>query len=107
MRELSTIIFLNRVSGMREVELDQDRIVIGAAVSLSEAEPIIVRHIPRLKELLSPLAASRYGMRVPSAGNIANGSPIGDLPPALLALGATITLRRRARPPGHRPRRSC
>jgi xanthine dehydrogenase small subunit len=94
MRDLSTIVFLNRVSGMREVGVDQDRIVIGAAVSLSEAEPIIVRHIPQLKELLSRFGGEQVRNMGTIGGNIANGSPIGDLPPALIALGTTITLRK-------------
>ena len=94
MRDLSTIIFLNRVSGMQEIQVEEESITIGAAATLSAAEPIIVRHIPRLKELVSRFGGEQVRNAGTIGGNIANGSPIGDMPPALIALGATITLRK-------------
>jgi xanthine dehydrogenase small subunit len=94
MRELTTIIFLHRVAGLQEIDADRERITIGAAASIAAAERIVARHIPSLKELFGRFGGEQVRNAGTVGGNIANGSPVGDLPPALIALGATITLRK-------------
>ena len=53
-----------------------------------------------LGELMRRFAGTQMRMAATVGGNIANGSPIGDLPPALIALGATLGAAAR-RPPAH------
>ena len=69
-------------------------ISLGAGVTYSEAAPLITRHVPQAAEYWSRIG----GWQVRNAGtigaNIANGSPIGDTPPLLIALDARIVLRR-------------
>jgi xanthine dehydrogenase small subunit len=94
MRDLGTVIFLNRVTELHEIEAHQDRITLGAAVSITETERLVVRHIPALQELFGRFGGQQVRNAGTVGGNIANGSPVGDLPPALMALGTTITLRK-------------
>jgi xanthine dehydrogenase small subunit len=94
MRDLGTVIFVGDIADLKHIEEDSDGLTIGAGVRYSEARASLARLHPDLGELVRRIG----GMQVRNAGtiggNIANGSPIGDMPPALIALGAELTLRR-------------
>jgi xanthine dehydrogenase small subunit len=93
-RTLATVISLTEVPELRGVEEAADGLLLGAAVRYSEALPALARLHPDLGELVRRIG----GLQVRNAGavvaNIANGSPIGDMPPALIALGAELVLRK-------------
>ncbi|MDQ4051486.1 MAG: FAD binding domain-containing protein [Actinomycetota bacterium] len=77
---------------LRELTIDDDHASIGAALSLTEVERRLDGTIPLLEEVF-PLFASRLIRNSATfGGNLATASPIGDLPPALLALDATLVL---------------
>jgi xanthine dehydrogenase small subunit len=77
---------------LRELTTDDDHISIGAALSLTDVERRLNGTIPLL-EAVFPLFASRLIRNSATfGGNLATASPIGDLPPALLALDATLIL---------------
>jgi xanthine dehydrogenase iron-sulfur cluster and FAD-binding subunit A len=65
---------------------------IGAAVPLSHIENVLHGIFPSLDEMLHWFAARQVRNRATLGGNIGTASPIGDLPPVLLALDATVTL---------------
>ena len=65
---------------------------IGAAVTYSEALPVLIQHFPMLEEYLYRHSSTQIRNSGTIVGNIANGSPIGDMPPVLIALNAQITL---------------
>ncbi|WP_411836931.1 xanthine dehydrogenase small subunit [Paracoccus sp. ME4] len=92
MRDISPAIFIGHL--MKEITVADGLIRLGAGVTYSEAAPILTRHIPEAAEYWSRIG----GWQVRNAGtigaNIANGSPIGDTPPLLIALDARIVLRR-------------
>ncbi|TJZ83970.1 xanthine dehydrogenase small subunit [Paracoccus hibiscisoli] len=92
MRDISPAIFIGHL--MKEITVEGDLIHLGAGVTYSEAARVIARHIPQAAEYWSRIG----GWQVRNAGtigaNIANGSPIGDTPPLLIALDARIVLRR-------------
>jgi xanthine dehydrogenase small subunit len=69
-------------------------LTIGAAVSHRDATAALARLHPDLGELMRRFASIQIRNAGTVGGNIANGSPIGDLPPAFIALGALLTLRR-------------
>ncbi len=69
-------------------------LVIGAAVSLSEGWSAIVGAYPQLAELAQRFGSPPVRNSGTLCGNLANGSPIGDAMPVLIALGAEIELRR-------------
>lgn len=92
MRDISPAIFIGHL--MKEIAVQDGSIRLGAGVTYSEAMPLIARHLPQAAEYWSRIG----GWQVRNAGtigaNIANGSPIGDTPPLLIALGARLVLRR-------------
>jgi xanthine dehydrogenase small subunit len=63
-------------------------------VRYSEAHAALAKLHPDLGELVRRIAGLQVRNAGTIGGNIANGSPIGDMPPALIALGATVSLRR-------------
>ena len=92
-RVLETVIYTGQVSELRAMSVNDSHIEIGAAVSLSDAVPVIVEHYPDLHELFIRFASPPIRNAGTLGGNIANGSPIGDSMPALMAAGATLVLR--------------
>jgi xanthine dehydrogenase small subunit len=93
-RELNTVIYLGRLRELAEVSADSDWLSIGAAVTLADAMVPIVAEYPELEELFLRFASPPIRNTGTLAGNVANGSPIGDSMPALIALGATVVLAR-------------
>jgi len=92
LRELPKIIWLGRVRGLDEVEDADDRVRFGATVSHEVARPYLAAIDPDLGELMRRFASVQIRSIATIGGNIANGSPIADTPPALIALGSTLTL---------------
>jgi xanthine dehydrogenase small subunit len=96
-RELDNIIYLGNVAELKTIEVTAGNIEIGAAVTLTDAMRVIVQHFPALAELFLRFASPPIRNAGTLGGNIANGSPIGDSTPALLALNTTLILRCGAR----------
>ena len=93
-RELGTIIYTGGVRELRATAVEADAIAIGAAVPLHDAFALVTEHYPSLAELCSRFGSLPIRRSGTLGGNVANGSPIGDSMPMLLALGARLTLRR-------------
>ncbi|MGV3650779.1 MAG: xanthine dehydrogenase small subunit [Devosia sp.] len=94
MRDIGPLIFVSHLPELHRVS-DADGVVrLGAAVSYREAEAALVAPIPALSGLWNRIGGEQVRAMGTVGGNIANGSPIGDTPPPLIALGATVTLRR-------------
>ena len=94
MRDLPKIVHLGRVAGLAEVRETGRGFHIGAGVTYARAEGAMAAIDPDLAELFRRLGAKQVRAVGTLGGNIANGSPIGDTMPALIALGATLHLRR-------------
>ncbi len=93
MRELGTVIFLNRVGDMAWIDVTDDALNIGAGVTMDRVHALMAEHYPSYAELIRRYGSTQVRNAATIGGNIANGSPIGDNPPALIALGATLHLR--------------
>ncbi|MEE2950444.1 MAG: FAD binding domain-containing protein [Pseudomonadota bacterium] len=78
---------------MKWIALDGDRLTIGAGASYSDCQTHLAEHFPDLRAYWNRIAGWQVRNMGTIGGNIANGSPIGDTPPVLIALGAEITLR--------------
>ncbi|GHB10007.1 xanthine dehydrogenase small subunit [Salinicola rhizosphaerae] len=89
---LNALIDLRQVKELRTIEETPDGWWIGAALTYRELEPLFARHYPALAHLLTRLGSAQIRHRGTLGGNIANASPIGDMPPALLALDAKLRL---------------
>jgi xanthine dehydrogenase small subunit len=92
-RELSTIIYIGRVAELQVLDISDTHLEIGAAVSLSDAVPLIVEHYPGLIEMFRRFASPPIRNAGTLGGNIANGSPIGDSMAALMVMDTLLVLR--------------
>ncbi|HEX8642870.1 MAG TPA: xanthine dehydrogenase small subunit [Allosphingosinicella sp.] len=95
-RDLGPIVFIGDIAELRQMGESPDALTLGAAVRYSEAREPLARLHPDLGELVRRIGGVQVRNAGTIGGNIANGSPIGDMPPALIALGAELTLRRGA-----------
>ncbi len=93
-RTLDTVIFLGDCADLRGLEETDAGLTLGAGLSYSEALDALTRLHPELGAMVCRIGAVQVRNAGTIGGNIANGSPIGDMPPALIALGAAIVLRR-------------
>ncbi|QHQ35706.1 xanthine dehydrogenase small subunit [Algicella marina] len=94
LRELPQTAFLHRLAELQRIETTEAGTTIGAGVSIARLRGWAAGFYPDLAELLRRYGSVQVRNAATIGGNIANGSPIGDAPPALIALGATLTLRR-------------
>ncbi len=93
MRDLNPVIFINHLADLQTIAVDEGGITLGAGVSYARAFDALKAEIPALGRLIERIGGQQVRNMGTIGGNIANGSPIGDTPPALIALGATIRLR--------------
>lgn len=94
LRNLTQIIWLGRVKSLQQIEIQQGRLLLGAGVTLADALPALAAIDPDLETLMERFGSTQIRSSGTVGGNIANGSPIGDLAPALIALGAVLELGR-------------
>jgi xanthine dehydrogenase small subunit len=91
-RALPELISINEVAELKAVERTDTLIRIGAAASLEAAWRALVAEWPGLRDLWLRFASLPIRQAGTMGGNVANGSPIGDSAPVLMALGANIVL---------------
>lgn len=87
------LVYTGHVAELRETRRDDAYLDIGAAVTVTDAMAMLLDEYPELNELLRRFASPPIRNAATLGGNVANGSPIGDSMPALIALGATVVLR--------------
>lgn len=92
-RDLNQVIFIGNVAELHGIEDKEEELVIGAAVTHADAFETVGRHFPDFGELLRRFASTLIRNSSTVGGNVANGSPIGDSMPVLIALGAQVVLR--------------
>ena len=96
LRDLGPMAFLGGVMGLATITRQDDTLRIGAGVTITDLLAAANPLHPAFAELLRRFASPQIRNAATIGGNIANGSPIGDAPPALIALGATLHLRKGA-----------
>ncbi|AWI58098.1 xanthine dehydrogenase small subunit [Sinorhizobium fredii] len=92
MRPINPAVFINGIAELQKIESSEAGLTIGAGVSYTAAFEALVAY-PTFGALLDRIGGEQVRNMGTIGGNIANGSPIGDSPPPLIALGATVTLR--------------
>ncbi|MCY4591840.1 MAG: xanthine dehydrogenase small subunit [Alphaproteobacteria bacterium] len=93
LRPISPAICIGHLDELAAIEREDRAIVLGAAVTWEEAGRALVEAIPSLRDFWERVGGPQIRTMGTVGGNVANGSPVGDLPPVLLALGAEIGLR--------------
>ena len=94
LRDLSPVAFLSGMTDLQQIEQSGGRMHVGAGVTITALLEAVRDRLPSFAELLRRYSSVQVRNAATIGGNIANGSPIGDGPPALIALGATLHLRR-------------
>jgi xanthine dehydrogenase small subunit len=92
--QFAKVLDITQVAELRQVEQYPHHIAIGAAVSLTDAFAALVADRPQLAEFAHRFAGLPVRNSGTLGGNVANGSPIGDSMPLLIALGAHVVLMR-------------
>jgi xanthine dehydrogenase small subunit len=95
-RRLDTLIYTGDVAALHRLSVGDTQIEIGGAVSYTDAYAALAADYSDFGEILRRFASMQVRNAGTVGGNIGNASPIGDGPPLLLALGATLILRRGA-----------
>ena len=94
LRDISPVVFLGHLDELRAINLTDDKIILGAGVSYTDSRSVLAEDYPHLGPFWDRIAGWQIRSMGTIGGNVANGSPIGDTPPVLIALGASVTLRR-------------
>jgi len=92
-RRLETVIYLGEVDELKQIGDDGQYLSIGASVSYTDACAAITARYPAFLSLIQRIGGTQVRNAGTIGGNIANGSPIGDMPPGLIAAGAKLVLR--------------
>ncbi|MCC4798571.1 xanthine dehydrogenase small subunit [Enterovibrio norvegicus] len=93
-RDIDELIYVGQVNDIKVVKETDTHIEIGANVPLTDVYSALTPHYPDFGTLIQRFASLQIRNQGTVGGNIANASPIGDAPPLLIALGASIELRR-------------
>lgn len=89
---LPTLISVSRVAELQGVQRTASHLEIGAACPLNDFREALLADFPTLQELLERFASMPIRNQATLGGNVANASPIGDMPPVLLALNADVVV---------------
>jgi len=96
-RDLGDILYIGNVDALRRIERRDGNVLrIGAAATLEDAWATLTAHVPALHDMWLRFSSLPVRNAGTLGGSIANGSPIGDSAPVLMALGTDVVLRRGA-----------
>ncbi len=93
LQDLSPLCFLGRCADLQQITLGDDGLRIGAGVTIAALRKEVSVSHSDFSKFLRRFASEQIRAAATIGGNIANGSPIGDTPPALIAMGARLHLR--------------
>jgi xanthine dehydrogenase small subunit len=96
MRNISPAVFIAHLAELQRIDTGPEGVRIGAGVSYDAFQATLDAEFPHLSDYWRRIGGWQVRAMGTVGGNVANGSPIGDTPPALIALGATVTLRKGA-----------
>jgi len=92
LQPIDKMISLTGVKELKRIEISANTLTIGAVCTLSEMQDTLLKYFPALEEVMERFASVPIRNQATIGGNIANASPIGDIPPVLIALNATVVL---------------
>ncbi len=95
LREITPVIFIHHLEALQKIAIHDDGVMLGAGVTYTQARETFAQTHPPLANLIDRIGGAQVRNMGTIGGNIANGSPIGDMPPALIVLGSVVHLRSR------------
>ena len=90
----TVLIHVGAIDALKRIGERDGVLAIGAAAPLEDAWAALAQRIPALTDVWLRFASPPVRHAGTMGGNVANGSPIGDSAPMLIAAGATLVLRR-------------
>lgn len=91
---IEQLVYLGDVYELNNIAESADTFIIGSAVPYSQFTPMLAKEYAEFGEMIERIGSLQVRNKGTLGGNIGNASPIGDMPPALIALGAEISLQR-------------
>ena len=95
LKSLPSPCFISDIPELKKVKISGNVMTVGAATNLTKFDDVISKYYPSLSVMINRFGSVQIRNVATVGGNIANGSPIGDLPPALIALKSKLILRRK------------
>ncbi len=92
LQQIEKIIYLGQVKALKQISETDDAITLGACVTYQECGEQLAQEYPTLHTHLHRFASSQIRNVGTIGGNVANASPIGDMPPVLVALDCSLIL---------------
>lgn len=94
LKDLGDVAFLGHCRDLQTISIGPDTLEIGAGATMTAVGELMAREYPSYAELIRRYGSVQVRNSATIGGNIANGSPIGDNPPVLIALGGELVLRK-------------
>lgn len=89
---IDNLVYLGAVKELTQIDESEEAIIIGSALPYSKFIDTLHQYYQDLGSMIERIGSKQIRNSGTLGGNIGNASPIGDMPPALIALGATMTL---------------
>ena len=86
------LVYVGNVKELTQIEETDTHIILGSALPYSQFIKTLQHYYPDFGDMIERIGSKQVRNTGTLGGNIGNASPIGDMPPALIALGATVTL---------------
>jgi len=90
--EIERLVYLGNVAELNELVEKRDSVTIGSAVTYDKFESVLGKTYPELGKMIERIGSTQIRNTGTLGGNVGNASPIGDMPPALIALNSSMTL---------------
>ena len=94
LQDIKTLISVSAVEEMTTISISDGHLIIGAAATFSQFQSTLIDNFPNLEELISRFGSLQIRNQCTLGGNIANASPVADMPVFLIAMNTKLTLRR-------------
>ena len=91
-KKIKPIVFINQIDELNYIKIYNDKILLGSLITYSDFQDFVTEYFPNLKEYINRIGGDQIRNMGTIGGNIANGSPIGDIAPLFLALGAKMKI---------------
>ena len=91
-KKIRPIVFINQIDELKYIKIYNDKILLGSLVTYSDFQDFVTEYFPNLNEYINRIGGDQIRNMGTIGGNIANGSPIGDIAPLFLALGAKMKI---------------
>ena len=91
-KNIRPVVFINQIDALKSIKITENKVFIGSLVTYSDFQDFIINYFPNLAEYINRIGGDQIRNMGTIGGNIANGSPIGDIAPLFLALGAKMKI---------------